>query len=142
MPEQNFSNHSRMHPFFHYFIMPLALLGVAAGLIHTFMSSGPDCIIHASIAIAFFLLLCVAGLTRIYALKVQDRVIRNEENFRHFVLTGKALDPQLRMGQIIALRFASDAEFPELAKRAVAEQLRPKQIKEAIQQWRADYHRV
>jgi hypothetical protein len=77
-----------------------------------------------------------------YSLKVQDRVIRTEENFRHFVLTGKPLDPQLRIGQIVALRFASDAEFPELAKRASAEKLRSSEIKKAIQQWRPDTYRV
>ena len=142
MTQQNFQNHARMHPFFHYFIMPLSLIGLIAGVLHAFMSAGPDRIIHASIAIAFFLLLCLAGLTRIYALKVQDRVIRHEENFRHFLLTGKPLDAQLRSGQIIALRFASDAEFPTLATRAVNEKLSPKQIKESIQVWRADHRRV
>jgi hypothetical protein len=142
MSTQNFSNHTRMHPFFHYFIMPLSLVGIAAGLLHTFLASGPDRIVHASIAVAFFLLFCVAGLTRIYSLKVQDRVIRSEENFRHYLLTGKPLPASLRMGQIVALRFASDAEFPELAQRAVSENLSSKQIKSSIQQWRADTYRV
>ena len=142
MPEQNFSNHTRMHPFFHYFIMPLALIGIAAGLLHTFLASGPDRVIHASIALAFFLLFCVAGLTRIYSLKVQDRVIRNEENFRYFLLSGKPLPSSLRMRQIVALRFATDEEFLDLVKRAVEEKLSGKEIKSAIKNWRADYYRV
>jgi hypothetical protein len=62
-----------------------------------------------------------AALLRVYALKVQDRVIRSEENFRHFRLTGSVLNQNLRMSQIIALRFASDDEFPALAARALNE---------------------
>ena len=77
-----------------------------------------------------------------YSFKAQDRAIRAEENFRHYILTGKPFDAQLRIGQIIALRFASDEELPGLAKKAVAEQLSQKQIKEAIKNWRADHHRV
>ncbi|HRF17241.1 MAG TPA: DUF6526 family protein, partial [Chitinophagaceae bacterium] len=61
---------------------------------------------------------------------------------RHFILTGKPLDKQLRMGQIIGLRFASDEEMPALANRAAEEKLSQKDIKQAIQNWRADYYRV
>jgi hypothetical protein len=91
---------------------------------------------------AFFILFLLAGLVRVYSLKVQDRVIRAEENFRHFTLTGKALDSRLRISQIIALRFASDEELPGLAKKAAEDQLSAKQIKASIQQWRGDYYRV
>jgi len=80
--------------------------------------------------------------TRVFALKAQDRAIRAEENFRHFILTGKPLDGRLRMTQIIALRFAPDDEFPPLAKKAVEEKLRSKEIKAAIQNWKADHNRV
>ncbi|MEN9858445.1 MAG: hypothetical protein RIT50_567 [Bacteroidota bacterium] len=83
-----------------------------------------------------------AALLRVYALKVQDRVIRSEENFRHFRLTGAVLNQNLRMSQIIALRFASDDEFPALAARALNEKLTARQIKEAITNWRADYWRI
>jgi hypothetical protein len=80
--------------------------------------------------------------TRWFALRAQDRAIRAEENFRHFILTGKPLDSRLRMGQIIALRFASDEEMPALAKRAVEEKLSQKEIKKAIKTWKPDYNRV
>ena len=79
---------------------------------------------------------------RRFAIVAQDRAIRAEENLRHFALTGKLLDKQLKLSQIIALRFASDEEFVDLAQRAVKENLTNKQIKEAIQNWRGDYHRV
>jgi len=79
---------------------------------------------------------------RYMVIKVQDRAIRAEENLRHFILTGKALPPELTVGQIVALRFASDAELPELAKRALAEKLSRKAIKKSIQQWRPDLYRA
>ena len=75
-------------------------------------------------------------------LKAQDRAIRAEENLRHYLLTGKPLDSSLKMGQIVALRFASDAELPQLAQRAVSEGMSPKQIKSDIKNWRGDYNRV
>jgi hypothetical protein len=65
-----------------------------------------------------------------------------EENFRHFTLTGKPLNPQLTMGQIIALRFSSDEEFVALSERAVNEGLSSKEIKQNIKNWRADEYRV
>jgi hypothetical protein len=92
--------------------------------------------------LVFFILFNVAGLARMYALKAQDRAIRAEENFRHYLLSGKPLDSRLRMGQIIALRFASDAEFPQLAQRAANENLSQKQIKMEIKNWRGDHYRV
>jgi len=84
----------------------------------------------------------MAWYLRIFALKAQDRAIRAEENLRHFVLTGKLFPSQLRMGQIIALRFAPDAEFLGLVEKAVKENLSNKDIKLAIQNWKADFDRV
>ena len=81
---------------------------------------------------------CIA--VRRYALKNQNRIIRLEENVR---LHWMNVDPSgLTMGQMIALRFASDAESPALVARAVAEKMTPKQIKEAILNWRADLDRI
>jgi hypothetical protein len=88
------------------------------------------------------LFIIIFWYARVFALKAQDRAIRAEENFRHYLLTGKPFDKELRLSQIIALRFASDAEMPGLAKKAVAEKLSQKEIKQAITNWRADHHRV
>lgn len=142
MSDQNVHNHSRMHPFYHYGLMPLTLGGFIYSCVQVFTGDAGSCKTSCLIALAFLLLFGAIGLIRIYSLKVQDRVIRAEENFRHYRLTGKPLDAQLRMRQIIALRFASDAELPALATRAVSEKLSAKQIKESIQHWRADHHRV
>ena len=79
---------------------------------------------------------------RAFALKAQDRAIRAEENFRHYILTGKPFPSELRTRQIIALRFASDQEFPLLVKRAISENLSSKQIKGEIKIWKADHYRV
>jgi hypothetical protein len=79
-------------------------------------------------------------MIRMYSLKVQDRVIRLEEQSR---LRWLGVDSTgLTIGQLIALRFASDNEVGALATRARAESLAPKQIKEAIVNWRADDRRV
>jgi hypothetical protein len=75
-------------------------------------------------------------------LKAQDRAIRGEENLRHFVLTGKRLDPRLTIRQIIALRFAPDDEFVALAKAAADKNLAADAIKQAVENWRADTYRV
>lgn len=96
----------------------------------------------ALILLISVVLIIIYWYARRFALKAQDRAIRAEENFRHFILTGKPLDTHLRMSQIIALRFAPDEEFPSLAKKAVEEKLRSKEIKAAIQNWKADHNRV
>lgn len=142
MIEQNFSNHARYHPLYHYFTAPLVLVGLI-GSINYFVRCTPDNVYLASLLVlVFFILLILGWLVRGYALKAQDRAIRAEENLRHFILTGKALDSRLRMGQIVALRFAADAEFPALAQKAAEEKLSGKAIKQSIQQWRTDHNRI
>ena len=93
----------------------------------------------ATLSIATIL---AALYSRSFALKAQDRAIRAEENLRYFAITGNLLDNKLTIGQIVALRFATNNEFVELAHRAVAENMTPKEIKMAIQNWKADHHRV
>jgi hypothetical protein len=83
-----------------------------------------------------------AFFTRSFALIVQDRSIRAEENLRHFVLTGKLLDSHLTIKQIIALRFAEDKEFTQLAEKAAKENMSPSAIKKEIVNWKADEYRV
>jgi Family of unknown function (DUF6526) len=141
--EQNYKNHTRLVAGYHG-ITALLILGFLVGSIITFVHAHDKVVQHAAM-IMIVGAVAMIGLfwyARVFALKAQDRAIRAEENFRHYVLTGKPLDKQLRLGQIIALRFASDEEFPALAQKAVNEKMPAKEIKQAIQNWRADYHRV
>lgn len=89
-----------------------------------------------------FVLINLFLYARLFALKAQDRAIRAEENFRHFILTGKPLDTKLNIRQIVGLRFASDEEFPELAKISVEGNMSEDDIKKAIKIWRPDTYRV
>ncbi|GAB4091526.1 DUF6526 family protein [Flaviaesturariibacter terrae] len=142
MPEQNLKNHSRMVPAFHYlgYLSWLALLiGSIRYLVRDESTDKYPPVLFLLTAIVLAVLL---WFSRAFALTAQDRAIRAEESLRYFMLAGKRPDPALRLGQIIALRFASDEELPALADRAVREQLTNRQIKEAVQNWRADHNRV
>jgi hypothetical protein len=142
MSTQNYSNHTHFVPMFHFVGSSLLLLALLASIVNLFYVDVEK--IWSALALVFLTLglFIVSWYARIFALKAQDRAIRAEENFRHYLLTGKPLDPKLRVGQIVALRFASDEEFPVLAQRAVAEQLDGKAIKQAITNWKGDYYRV
>lgn len=142
MEKQQFNNHVRMHPAYHYVTVPIVVITFILSLVNLVLASAEQHYNAALIFIAYFALLMIGYMVRIYALKAQDRAIRAEESLRHFILTGKPLDSRLRMGQIIALRFASDEEFPALAARAAEEQLKGKEIKQAIKNWRPDYYRI
>ena len=142
MKEQNFSNHAQMVPGFHYLTFGgiFALLG---GSINYLLKSSPENKYLASlILLTSIIFVLVAWFTRTFALKAQDRAIRAEENLRHYVLTGKLLPSSLRVEQVVALRFAPDAEFPALAEKAATNNLSGKEIKQSIQNWKADFSRV
>jgi hypothetical protein len=139
---QTRSNHARFDPGFHAVLLGglfLISIGAIVQLIR----------VPALLSVLFLLLtvmlIWAALKTRTYALKVQDRVIRLEERLRLSALAPPGFEArigQLSESQLIALRFASDAEVATLAERALAEKLSNKQIKDAIRDWRPDYWRV
>jgi hypothetical protein len=142
MQEQNYKNHAQMVPGFHYvtFGLMFALLG---GAINYIIKATPENKYLASLVVLVSIIfVLIAWYARVFALKAQDRAIRAEEGLRYFMMTGKAFPSELKLSQIIALRFASDAEYLALLDRAIKENLSNKEIKMAIQNWKADYHRV
>ena len=142
MNEQNFKNHGR-YIFLWHIVTGTAIIAVTIGSIVNLINSSKDNLYSASLLVVIsFILSSIYWYARAFALRAQDRAIRAEENFRHFILTGKPFDSRLRMSQIIALRFASDEEMPDLVVSAIEEKLSQKQIKQAIKNWRADHHRV
>jgi len=143
MPAQNFENHTQRVPGFLALGLVLFLVIIGAG-VNLYQSIGDHQRLYSAslILVIAFAVFFTALFARVFALKAQDRGIRAEENLRHFVLTGKLLDPRLTINQIIALRFASDAEFPALAEKALSDSLSANSIKLAVKQWRADTHRV
>ena len=129
---------------YHAVLFGLLVLTFIGSLVNLYKSFGDHQGLYSA-SLIVVLDVCVLMLfffCRIFALKAQDRAIRAEENLRHFVLAGRLLDARLTIRQIIGLRFASDAEFVELAKRAVAENLSEDAVKRAVKSWRADTYRV
>ena len=146
MAEQNFSNHARYVPMFHgvlFGLRVIAFLGALYQAYKVFIShSAEGKTVAALLVIMTFAAILQFFFSRIFPLKAQDRAIRAEENLRAFAMSGKLLDPRLTVGQIIALRFASDGEFLALANEAAAKGTAPKDIKQSIKNWRADNYRV
>jgi hypothetical protein len=141
---QNYANHHRFVPLYHGLLCFLLVMSFIGSLVNLYLSFGDHQHIYSAslIAVLTFCGLIQFWYSRAFALTVQDRSIRTEENLRHFVMSGKLLNPSLKIGQIIALRFASDEEFLTLAERAVKEDLSQEDIKKTIKNWRADYHRA
>jgi len=149
--QQNFSNHAKIVPAFHFFLLPLLLLNVisAAYLVFTTAKHAwkffplSYAILNLLIAVA---LIVLAFLARIFALGVQDRIIRLEERLRYQQLLPDDLKPRINeftVNQLVALRFASDAELPLLARKVLEGKLTSRRtIKQMIQNWRADYQRI
>jgi hypothetical protein len=139
---QTYANHAKFDPTFHFFLIPLGLAAMIMSVIVVLHRPNLRSALLVVLAVGFFVL---TGKARGYALKGQDRVIRLEERLRLAMLLPAELRPrigELTEGQLIALRFASDAELPGLAQRALNEGLTKKQIKTSIQTWRADTFRV
>jgi len=144
MREQNYSNHVRYDFGYHRVLLPVLALTLVGSCVNLYRSLGDHSRLYSASLIVVLTAAAIAQAvySRVFALKAQDRAIRAEENFRHYLLTGKPLDGRLTAPQIVALRFASDAELPGLAKRAAEENLAADEIKRAIRHWRADEHRV
>ena len=140
---QNFENHARFYPLFHYFVAPVLLFNVVWSIVRV--------IRHVSFATAGALLVALAlfGLAftaRIMALTVQNRVVRLEMRLRMRELLPpelRARIPEFTVDQLIALRFASDAELPGLAQKVLDEKLTDqKAIKKLIRDWQPDLIRA
>jgi hypothetical protein len=139
---QSFRHHARFDPLFHFFLGPVLIINLVSAIVAL--------IRYPHWHTAWWLVLSVAALVavlkiRLYALKVQDRVIRLEERLRLQALAPAEWHAQiyrLSEDQLIGLRFAADEEVVELAKQALEHNLNRKQIKERIRSWRADYWRV
>ena len=144
MEEQSYAKHAKYVPMFHGVLFGLLALTFLGSLVNLYQSLGDHSRLYNAslITVLSFAAILLFFFCRIFPLKAQDRAIRAEENLRHFVLTGKTLDPRLTVKQIVGLRFASDAEFAELARKAAVEGLSQDAIKRAVHSWRADHDRL
>ena len=139
---QNFSNHKRNDPPFHFFMVPVAIISVIAAIIQL--------IRFPSLASAWLLVVAIAATVavfkiRLYASRVQDRVIRLEERLRLASVLPEPLRSrigELSGSQLIALRFAPDAELAGLVDQILQKKLERNEIKKAVVSWRADYSRI
>jgi hypothetical protein len=129
---------------YHYVTAGLIQLTFIGACVNLYQSWGDHSRLYsASLLVTLtFATMLVALWARTFALRAQDRAIRAEEQLRHYVLTGKLLDPRLTVKQIVGLRFASNEEFVALAQRAADQGLSPKDVKQAVRNWRADTYRV
>ncbi|HEV7621434.1 MAG TPA: DUF6526 family protein [Flavisolibacter sp.] len=142
MPEQNYKNHRRLIIPFHVLTL-LAIIALLIGSIRNVIYYKGENVYSAwLLVLVALILLSLFFFIRSFPIKAQDRAIRAEESLRYYILTGKRLDPRLTIGQIIALRFASDEELPSLVIKAVDEHLSNDAIKKEIKNWRSDTHRA
>ena len=142
---QNLKNHARLHPPFHFFVLPMLLLNFIFSIYVTIHHWPEHWALHLwwiAMAIVFFVM---ANLGRNAALTVQDRIIRLEERLRLQALLpaeDRTHINELSVKQLIALRFASDDELPALVRKTLTQNLEPRAIKQIVVNWRGDYHRV
>jgi hypothetical protein len=141
--EQNYKNHVRWVPLFHFFVLPVLIANFVSSVIGVVRNVSAGTVIASLTALALFL---AAILGRVFALRVQDRVIRLEMRMRMQQLLPADLKPRIlefQPGQLVALRFASDAELPQLARKVLDGSLTgQKAIKMAVGDWQGDYLRA
>jgi hypothetical protein len=142
MAEQNFQNHTKWDPPFHFFLMPVVVGTLLFSIKHAYAYPNGITLWLVLLSAAMFVWVVK---TRTYALGVQNRLIRLEERLR----MEKLLEPELMarfgeltLSQLVGLRFAGDAEVATLVRRTLDEKLDQKQIKAAIQNWRPDHARI
>jgi hypothetical protein len=139
---QTLANHVRFDPAYHAFLLPVTGINVFVAIWNVFR--------NPSLGAAWFVILAIAAVVallrlRQYPLKAQDRIIRLEEQLRLFQLLPQGLRgrcAELSEAQLVALRFASDADVPALVEKILATKMPPRDIKRAIGNWRPDYFRI
>jgi hypothetical protein len=140
---QTFANHTRWHPPFHFFVLPVMLINFIWSIVQFVMSPGWNSGWWIVVSLALLLL---TFFVRTNSLKVQDRIIRLEETIRYQRVLSPAVvqrSSALTVAQIVALRFAGDDQLEELVSAVAGGKFaRPKDIKRAIKNWRADTFRV
>ncbi len=140
---QNYSNHAKFVPPFHFFVLPVLLLNVGWSIYHIVKTPSADTIIATAVAVA---ILMAALFARMFALTVQDRVIRLEMRLRlanvlPVDMRGRILE--FTPEQLVGLRFASDEELPGLCKKVLDEKISArKPIKQLVKNWQGDYLRA
>ena len=140
---QNLSKHTRWDPPFHFFVLPVFFITLVGVIIHVFRRPS----IHSAWMIVVMLAAIIAVFKiRLYSLKVQDRVIRLEMRLRMQQMLPADLCERamaLTVPQLVALRFASDAELADLVRDVLAGKLlTQKAIKERVRTWAPDYLRA
>ncbi len=139
---QTYGNHTRRDPLFHFFALPVVMLSVIVTLLHCLHRRNWFSIWLVIFSIA---IVVVTMKSRLYANKLQDRIIRMEERQRlHELLpeTLRARIGELSEAQLVGLRFASDTEIAGLVQAALDRKLSASEIKKSIKVWRPDYFRV
>ena len=142
-PQQSYTNHIRWHPPFHFFVLPVMLINFVWAIVEFVKTPGWNQGWWIVVSLA---LVVLTFLVRINPLRVQDRIIRLEERLRYQQLLPTELSRQcgsLTLGQMIALRFASDQELEGLVREVLAGRLtKPDEIKKSIKNCRGDTFRV
>jgi hypothetical protein len=140
---QSYKNHARLFPLFHYFVSPVLLLNVLYTIRHVYLRPSVSTAWEVVVAAA---LVGLALAARVMALTVQNRVIRLEMKLRLQQILPADLFArigELTPTQLVALRFASDAELADLVRDVLAGKLATqKAIKERVQNWQPDYLRA